>query len=475
MARSFQAIDHLAKSLDFGCILLAFAGASAFASMLSAVRLFTWPHVPGQTINGWPTDYVVLLITSLIVWAVIASYTEVHRVDRIESPQHSYFRLARVLLLWVGATGTAVFFLKLQIVSRQFNLSFFILVGGLILLRRFCERAMTLHPFGHHRPLRSAIVIGPPDGSEWLLNILAVNPNWYGPVVHADLERVKATLQSAANQAPDHLNEELAEVFILPGSADQQTLEDWTLRFLRQGRTVHVIPAILDAQLFRQTLGDIAGVPTLTLETGTPSSSQALVKRTADLAVSLPLLLLLSPLMGFVALLVKLTSRGPVLFMQTRLGQSGLPFTMFKFRTMRTDAEAMLKADQQLYRQYVEHNFKLPDGEDLRVTSLGRVLRATSLDELPQLLNVLFGAMSLVGPRPIVPEELDKYGEYKSLLLMVKPGMTGNWQVNGRSRIIEYADRVRLDMEYVRDQSLAADLRILIRTVGAVARMDGAH
>ena len=142
---------------------------------------------------------------------------------------------------------------------------------------------------------------------------------------------------------------------------------------------------------------------------------------------------------------------------------------------MRTDAEEMLKRDGQLYRKYLENNFKLPEGEDLRVTRLGRILRVTSLDELPQLVNVLCGGMSLVGPRPIVQEELQKYGEYGALLLMVKPGMTGNWQVNGRSRIVKYSERVKLDMEYVRDQSLTADLRILIRTVGAVARMDGAH
>jgi lipopolysaccharide/colanic/teichoic acid biosynthesis glycosyltransferase len=232
---------------------------------------------------------------------------------------------------------------------------------------------------------------------------------------------------------------------------------------------------MIDAQLFRQNLGDIAGVPTLTLETGNSSYLQDLIKRSADVTASIILLLLLSPLMGFIALLIKITSPGPILFMQNRLGKCGVSFKMIKFRTMRSDAEAMLKSDSQLYRKYVENNFKLPEGEDLRVTRLGRMLRATSLDELPQLVNVLQGGMSLVGPRPIVPDELKKYGEYGSLLLMVKPGMTGNWQVNGRSRIVEYAERVKLDMEYVRDQSLAADLRILIRTVGAVARMDGAH
>ena len=474
MSRSSQTTDSLARSLDFGCILLAFAGASGIASLLSDVGLFTWPDVPGQSIKGWPTNYVILLIASLILWAVIATYTGVHKVDRIESAKHSYWRLTRALISWLGTTGAAIFFLKLQSVSRQFNLSFFILVSGLIFLRQIAERALTAHAAGRLRNLRSAIVIGPEDWSEWFIDILSTRRDWYGTIAYADLERVKAILNGDTNAETD-LETEPAEVFILPGSADQKVIEEWTLRLLRQGRTVHVIPAMIDAQLFRQNLGDIAGVPTLTLETGNSSYLQDLIKRSADVTASIILLLLLSPLMGLLALLIKLISPGPIFFMQKRLGKCGVPFKMIKFRTMRSDAEAMLKGDSQLYRKYVENNFKLPEGEDLRVTRLGRILRATSLDELPQLINVLQGGMSLVGPRPIVPDELKKYGEYGSLLLMVKPGMTGNWQVNGRSRIVEYSERVKLDMEYVRDQSLAADLRILIRTVGAVARMDGAH
>jgi exopolysaccharide production protein ExoY len=474
MSRSSQTTDPLARNLDFGCILLAFAGASGIASLLSEIGLFTWPDVPGRSIKGWPTDYVILFIASLILWAIVASYTGVHKVDRIESAQHSYWRLVRALLLWLGTTGAAIFFLKLQIVSRQFNLSFFVLVSCLILLRWCIEHAMNVRRAGRYE-LRRAIVIGPPDESEWLLNILSSKPDWYGTVAHPDLKRVRAILDGDANEEPDNLEAESAEVFILPGSADQKTVEEWALRLLRQGRTVHVIPAMIDAQLFRQNLGDIAGVPTLTLETGNSSDLQAIVKRSADVIASTLLLLLLSPLMGFIGVLVKITSPGPILFAQKRLGKGGAPFKMFKFRTMRTDAEEMLKRDGQLYRKYLENNFKLPEGEDLRVTRLGRILRVTSLDELPQLVNVLCGGMSLVGPRPIVQEELQKYGEYGALLLMVKPGMTGNWQVNGRSRIVKYSERVKLDMEYVRDQSLTADLRILIRTVGAVARMDGAH
>ena len=109
------------------------------------------------------------------------------------------------------------------------------------------------------------------------------------------------------------------------------------------------------------------------------------------------------------------------------------------------------------------------------MTRIGRFLRATSLDELPQLWNVFVGEMSLVGPRPVVPDEVARYGEFASLLVSVKPGMTGHWQTSGRSRVAEYSRRVLLDMEYVRDQSLRTDLEILVRTVGKVARREGSY
>ena len=280
---------------------------------------------------------------------------------------------------------------------------------------------------------------------------------------------------NCTNGACDNTESEPAEVFLLPGSADAALVEQWAVRLLRQGRTVHIVPAIIDAQLFRQNLGDVAGVPAITLETGYPHALEECAKRAADALLGGLLLVLLSPLMAVLALLVKLTSSGPVIFAQARLGQGGNRFRIFKFRTMRADAEDLLRRTPELRHKYEQNNFKLPEGEDNRVTPLGRILRATSLDELPQLINVLRGEMSLVGPRPIVPDEIVRYGDYGSLLLTVKPGMTGNWQVSGRSRLVDYADRVRLDMEYLRDQSLGADLEILIRTVGAVARMDGAH
>ncbi|MGD0117820.1 MAG: sugar transferase, partial [Candidatus Binatus sp.] len=145
------------------------------------------------------------------------------------------------------------------------------------------------------------------------------------------------------------------------------------------------------------------------------------------------------------------------------------------FRTMYQDADQILKSDAKLYKAYVENNYKLPKGQDPRVTFIGRILRELSLDELPQLINVIRGDMSLVGPRPVVPAEIEQYGDYAALLLSVQPGLTGQWQVSGRSDIADYARRVRLDMEYIRDQSMTKDLQILFRTVPVVLSREGAH
>jgi exopolysaccharide production protein ExoY len=196
-------------------------------------------------------------------------------------------------------------------------------------------------------------------------------------------------------------------------------------------------------------------------------------RRLADLAVSIPLLLLLAPLLALVATMVWWKMGRPILYAQERLGRDGRRFRLYKFRSMVRDAEEQLRRTSESWRRYVEGNFKLPLNEDPRITPLGRLLRRTSLDELPQLWNVFRGDLSLVGPRAIVPAELAEYGDYGRMLLRVKPGLTGLWQVSGRSTI-EYPERARMELRYVEGRSLARDLHILLRTLPAVIRQRGA-
>lgn len=213
-----------------------------------------------------------------------------------------------------------------------------------------------------------------------------------------------------------------------------------------------------------------------------PDQSGYLLKRSLDIAGSLIGLLLFSPLMLITALAIKVTSPGPIIFKQLRLGQSGVPFVFYKFRSMYQNA------DNRIHKEYVANliqgNFeRVNQGEkekpfykikrDPRITRVGKIIRKTSIDELPQLFNVLRGEMSLVGPRPPLPYEAAKYQSWHlRRVLETKPGITGLWQIGGRSEI-SFEDMVRLDIRYIRRCSLMLDLKILIKTVKVVLQFRG--
>ena len=192
------------------------------------------------------------------------------------------------------------------------------------------------------------------------------------------------------------------------------------------------------------------------------------IKRSGDVLFSLAVLGLGSPVLLVLALLVKLSSPGPVFYVQRRVGRGYQRFGCIKFRTMRPDADAVLakvlENDPALRAEY-ERDFKLK--RDPRITTIGRFLRRSSLDELPQFLNVLRGEMSVVGPRPIVVKELQRYGAYMDEVASVRPGLTGLWQVSGRNNL-SYKKRVKLDLAYARGRSFNLDLAIILRTFGVL-------
>jgi len=194
------------------------------------------------------------------------------------------------------------------------------------------------------------------------------------------------------------------------------------------------------------------------------------VKALLDVLVATVLLIALSPLLALVVLAVKLQDGGPIIYRRRVVGSQG-EFDAYKFRSMQVDADGVLAQDLGLRMEF-EKNYKLT--ADPRVTRVGAWLRKFSLDELPQLFNVLRGQMSLVGPRMISLPELEKYGEAKMLLLTVKPGLTGYWQVYGRQRV-DYAERVRMDIFYIQNWSLVLDLKLLLLTPMRVLKGTGAY
>jgi len=197
-------------------------------------------------------------------------------------------------------------------------------------------------------------------------------------------------------------------------------------------------------------------------------------KRLFDIVMSLTALILLSPIFLVIFLLDKLSklNRGPVFYRQVRVGLNGKKFKMYKFRSMVVNAEEKLKNNPKLYEKYVAHNFKLGPQEDPRITKLGFFLRKTSIDEIPQFLNILKGEMSLVGPRPVVEKELREYDEKK--LLSVKPGAMGLWQASGRSNV-GYPERAQIEMRYIDRASTVVDIKIMVKNMVNIIRGIGAY
>ena len=195
------------------------------------------------------------------------------------------------------------------------------------------------------------------------------------------------------------------------------------------------------------------------------------IKRCFDLISSISALLVLSPLFLVIGILVRLDSKGNIFFAHERLGKYGKIIKVYKFRTMLTNAQQILDEMPDDMKIEYEKNFKFDN--DLRITKFGKFLRQSSLDELPQLINIIKGNMSIVGPRPIVIKEIKKYGKYWDKLLSVKPGLTGNWQVSGRSDTT-YDERVKFDMDYIDTNSFWADMVIILKTFGVVIKRVGA-
>lgn len=465
----------LARSLDIAGLIGAFGVAAAVASRMASAGMFIWPNHAPSDILGWPAQYVVLFLASLVLWGVIASKVGLYRSDyAARSPLNGV--LWRAALLWTVAVGAALFLLKLSNVSRMFVLGFSLVGTIFVALRAHIECVVTRRIERGRQ--RIAVVIGRGVQTDWLLRYLSDNfsPHPYAMVSRFEAGDAECGVKDRDGHREAHAawTPRYSEAFIAATdlSADTSRLIP---QLLKRGVKLHVLPAVFDASIFRLDLTDIGGVPLVTVCNGELDAFEAAVKRAIDFVGSALLLMLASPIIALIALLVKMTSPGPVLFRQERLGKNGRRILVNKFRTMRCDAEDVLKSDKAMYGEYIRNNFKLPKGRDPRVTRVGRFLRETSLDELPQLINVLKGEMSLVGPRPVVPEEIEKYGEYATLVLAAKPGLTGQWQVSGRSDVADYEQRVRLDMEYLRDQSIGTDLRILMRTVPAVLLRQGAH
>ncbi|HYP47211.1 MAG TPA: exopolysaccharide biosynthesis polyprenyl glycosylphosphotransferase, partial [Thermoleophilaceae bacterium] len=264
---------------------------------------------------------------------------------------------------------------------------------------------------------------------------------------------------------------QVERVILAVPELDEETLARVVSACREVGIKLSVVPPMRAMLGTAVRLSHIAEMPVIEYGTWNPSASTMVMKRVVDIVVSAILLVLLAPLLLVIAALIRLDSRGAALFRQVRAGRDGRPFKILKFRTMCQDAEERI-SEVISVEELTEPMYKLR--HDPRVTRLGRFLRRTSLDELPQLFNVLKGDMSLVGPRPEEAWLVERYGETERFRLAMRPGVTGPMQVHGRGELT-FQERLAVEREYVENYSFDKDLRILMRTVSAISRAHGAY
>jgi exopolysaccharide biosynthesis polyprenyl glycosylphosphotransferase len=264
----------------------------------------------------------------------------------------------------------------------------------------------------------------------------------------------------------------VTEVIVASGSLKRnQLLDIFRLVSWKPNVTLRLSSGLFEIISTGLHIKELASVPLIEVNKTRITGLDAIIKRITDLIIAALGFFILWPFFLLLAILIKLDSEGPVLYVHKVIGLNGTQFGAIKFRTMYHNSDHLIRSDENLAEQF-HLNFKLKD--DPRVTKLGRFLRQNSLDELPQLVNVLRGEMSIVGPRFICMDEVKKYGKWHMNLLTIKPGLTGLWQVSGRSDV-SYEERIRLDMSYIRNWSIWQDLYVIIATIPAVLKRRGAY
>lgn len=390
-----------------------------------------------------------------------------------------YRRLLTASLLTAAALGVGAYLFQYPM-SRGFYFLLFIVGIPLLLLGRLIFRRAVHRARRQGRLMTSVLVAGDSSHVDDVVAVLA-RERWLGYSVVGALVADSSDDETKGGVPvfgkPDDAVTVIRAtgangVIFAEGSFQRgQHFNELARQLEDEQAQMMVVPALTDVSAERMDIRPVAGMPIVYIERPQAQAARQFRKRAFDLVGSSVLIVLFSPVLLAVALAVRLSSPGPVLFKQVRAGLKGQPFKCFKFRSMVVDAEAKL-AELRAKNEADGVLFKMAN--DPRVTSVGRFLRRFSLDELPQLFNVWLGQMSLIGPRPALLSEVQRYQDHVMRRLDVRPGMTGLWQVSGRSDL-SWEDTVRLDLYYVDNWSMVQDLSILAKMFGAVIGKNGAY
>ena len=384
------------------------------------------------------------------------------------SPMSVFWTTTRAMSVCVLIVLAGLFVLDVRDVNRSTIFMFGALATGVVWLFDMAWQLLTLMSAARNRNRRLAVLVGSTAENQDILDLIRDHPEWALEV----RSQLNLGVQSAEDLEKLLRSEPVDVVVFTSGKSSLSEVETAILACEIEGVEAWLVADFIRTSISRPAIDELMGKPMIVFRSAPEVSWALLLKGIFDRVGAAALLVLLSPLMLAAAAVIKLSSRGPVLFRQERCGLRGRVFTMNKFRSMVSDAEQR-RAELMAFNEMDGPVFKI--AKDPRVTGIGRFLRRTSLDELPQLVNVLKGEMSLVGPRPLPVNEVRQFKDaWQRRRLSMKPGLTCLWQIAGRNTI-GFEEWMRLDLQYIDSWSLWLDLKILLKTIPVVLMGKGAH
>jgi exopolysaccharide biosynthesis polyprenyl glycosylphosphotransferase len=453
--------------------------ADACVLTLAYLFAFWFYHLLSET--SFPLfRYWLALVFAIPYWVLALYANGMYHSSRTRSYLEILWAVAKSAVVTFLLLGTFIFLLKLTFMSRQFFLLFMSLSTGFIWLEKSIIFMSSHYLRRQGLNTRRLLIVGTGKRAVQFIKRVDQHPEWGFEFLGAiDDEPSRGIRQvgrlkvvGALEDIPKIFHRDAIDevVFLVPRSrlnALQGAIDDCET----EGVVVTVAVDLFDTKLARSSVTELDGLPLLHFRTTRAKEWELLVKRLFDFTASGLGLMVLSPLFLVMTVLIKATSKGPVFFKQNRLGLAGRRFTLFKFRTMRQGAHAVLSEVPDL-NAMTTPEFK--EKKTAWITPVGRFMRKFSIDELPQLINVFVGHMSIVGPRPTVPDEVEKYKDWQRRRFSMKPGITCLWQVNGRNNIA-FEEWMKLDLEYLDHWSLWLDAKILLKTVPVVLFGIGAY
>jgi len=453
----------------------------ALMIILGFISAYYWRKYHGDIVSFWEfNEYIRFIIILLPAWIGIFAIQGLYNIKKSRQGIDEFFNIILGVTMGIMLVVAWIFLSRTYFFSRLIIIYAWVMAIVLVFIARNIVRFIQRYLYRYNIGVRNLILVGNNEITYSIIKFLQNNRNYGYKVIGIVEAHDKPTskdknyfkiIGSIENFDKITKNYQIDEMIITDPKISDETML-YLMQISEEKKiTFRQTPNLFEVKTSNVDVSTLAGIPIVEFKKTPLDGWGKIIKRIADIVFSIIALTLLSPILLIVAIIIKITSPGSVLFKQKRINPDG-EFIFLKFRSMRDGAE---KEHNKLIKKH-GNMFKLTN--DPRITPFGKFIRKTSIDELPQFWNVLKGDMSLVGPRPPMPEEVDKYNAWQKKRLVIKPGITGLWQITGRSLAnsdLTFEDWVRVDIYYIENWSLWLDIKIILKTIQVVIVGKGAY